>query len=221
MRKELNKYSTQKLQTLAKTLIPKAYKKLNFSDKHNPIRIIRLLERNVADINLKRLPTEFENLAQIIKTGQQKLNTYIPRSLPPFSKCLQEFDIQTTQTFYLPIVQKDILQKRIYSRVLLMLNNGWLDETLHLLKKYHICTNSDILAKYPGFKVMGYDILSSYILQNGCKKIKPKQIPKDVIDQIVKQHKKLAKVQFNWINRFKRKYPNFREYSLEGEAYTL
>ena len=188
LRAQESELSVEELQTTLLSYDPEWLKNMNPSDKLNKRRLLRKIE-----------------LAQFFKT-YASFNTY-KSSLQQKSLIKKLNPVKVT--WVLPKLTeeyRDNVYEKINQRVLYMFKLGWLNEVYNLIKKYNIGSYADI--PY-GLKIMGYNILTKFLLQN----IKPKNsygedidIPDYIVQHIQQEHRNYAKQQMSWVRKFKKGY---------------
>jgi tRNA dimethylallyltransferase len=107
LRNELNSRSVIELQEIARDTSVKAFENLTESDKHNPRRLIRLIE-----------------------TANQSNDDYSPPE-----SMIKLFE-RSHVTLHLPKVDRQQLYARIKERIHEYFENGWIEETKNLLRQY-------------------------------------------------------------------------------------
>ncbi len=278
----LNSYSTEKLIFIAKKLYLDKYNLLTQSDKHNPYRIIRLLEKNILNnifcnnkkenkksiLSARRQKTQnhettpnfdtkqclytkqelkqklqklteqnpdFTKIIQYVETLMSKSSTSkikTQESLKSIIQILEQNNVKTSTSVYLFKPNRSVLYQKIATRVVEMLNLGWIDETKKLLEQIKLC-NTFTKDSIPfGLTIMGYKHITKYLLANNCqtprinwqklfklldKLNKPKALltlSKDQYDNLhllstlIKEHQHYAKLQSTWVNKFEKIIPH-------------
>lgn len=150
----------ESLYTELSTIDIKATQKISFNDKQ---RIIRALE-------------VFYITGKPITQVQTQTNNYKLKNMNLLSLCI------------LP-VERDILHQRINSRFDKMINRGFIDEVLHLQKKYPTLTNA-----HTSMRSVGYYQVWQY-LENIIDKFQMLEMGKAATRQ-------LAKRQITWLRKF-------------------
>lgn len=107
LRNELNSLSVTELQEVAQNANTVAFANLTESDKHNPRRLIRIIE-----------------------TANQPSSDFTPPSA--IIKLFEESQV----TLHLPKVDRQLLYARIKERINEYFQNGWIEETKELLQQY-------------------------------------------------------------------------------------